>query len=40
MVHRQVMKLGIKETDGVPVTGSPGTSRTDDKVVIYVLEII
>ena len=23
------MKLKIKETDGVPVTGSPGRSRTD-----------
>ncbi len=29
MVHWQVMKLEIKEIDGVPVTGSHGRSRTE-----------
>ncbi len=28
-IHLQLMKLEMKETDGVPVTGIPDGSRTD-----------
>ena len=31
MAHLQIMKLEIKEIDGVPVIGSPGRSRTDSE---------
>ena len=29
MVHLQLIKLEITEIDGVPVTGSPGRSKTN-----------
>ena len=32
MVHLQIMKLEIKEIDGVPVTGSPGRTGTTLRV--------
>ncbi len=38
--HHTTESVGGVPVDGVPVIGSPGRSRTDDTVVICVLEII